>query len=71
MGAPRTHLGELDPADGRENLEAGDRILRVLRGGSWLDFQGYARCAYRRRSNPYFRFGSYGFRVVVSPISAL
>ena len=60
-----------DPADGRENVGAGDEILRVLRGGSWFDDQDGARCAYRCRNDPDYRFDDYGFRVVVSPISAL
>lgn len=56
--------------DGRENLGAGDEILRVLRGGSWLNNLDGARCAYRFRLNPY-RWDNYlGFRVcAVSPIS--
>jgi len=37
-----------DPADGRENLEAGDDMLRVVRGGSFVN-RGSARCAYRSR----------------------
>ena len=60
-----------DPSDGRENLEAGDEILRVLRGGSWSFNQGYACCSYRCRSKPNYWDYINGFRVVVSPISAL
>ena len=60
-----------DSTDGRENLDAGDDFLRVLRGGSWYDDQNFARCAFRLRFYPYYRNGSHGFRVVVSPISAL
>jgi iron(II)-dependent oxidoreductase len=59
------------PDDGRENLDAGDDIPRVLRGGSWLDFRSLARCAYRGRLNPDLRCDLYGFRVVVPPISVL
>jgi formylglycine-generating enzyme required for sulfatase activity len=55
--------------DGRENLEAGNDILRVLRGGSWDDDRDVARCACRLRLDPYFRWSSGGFRIVVSPIS--
>ena len=58
-----------DPADGRENLEAGNRVLRVVRGGSFLDDRGVARCAFRRRVDPYLDWNHSGFRVVVSPIS--
>jgi iron(II)-dependent oxidoreductase len=57
------------PDDGRENLEAGDEILRVLRGGSWSSDQDNARCAYRVRNFPNDRDVIMGFRVVVSPIS--
>lgn len=57
------------PTDGRENLEAGDEVLRVLRGGSFLDLRLDARCAFRLRGLPDGRVGYLGFRVVVSPIS--
>ena len=60
-----------DPADGRENLEAGDDDLRVLRGGSWYSSLYLARCLFRFRNAPFDRFNDRGFRVVVSPISAL
>jgi len=60
-----------DSADGRENLKAADNIKRVLRGGSWYLDQFYARCPFRLRNNPFNGFVNYGFRVVVSPISAL
>ena len=58
-----------DSRDGRENLEAGDDMPRVLRGGSWLVDRDYARCAYRFRYYPFGVWNDYGFRVVVSPIS--
>jgi formylglycine-generating enzyme required for sulfatase activity len=58
-----------DPADGRENLEAGDEALRVLRGGSFYGNRSYARCAARGRGGPGSRGIIGGFRVVVSPIS--
>lgn len=40
---------------------------RVVRGGSWSNFQYNARCAHRRWGNPHNSFSSYGFRLV-SPI---
>jgi formylglycine-generating enzyme required for sulfatase activity len=57
-----------DPADGRENLDAGNDVLRVLRGGSWIDFRVNARCVYRFCFFPFNSLDYLGFRVVVSPI---
>lgn len=53
--------------DGRENLEAGDNIARVLRGGSFYGYRSYARCAYRDGYDPLNGYVNRGFRVVVSP----
>lgn len=47
-------------------LEGADK--RVLRGGSWGDSGGGARCAYRLRDLPHDRGSYFGCRVVVSPI---
>ncbi len=58
-----------DPDDGREDLQAGDGVLRVVRGGSWLNVQRSARCAARDRDNPRSGWDNFGFRVVVSPVS--
>jgi iron(II)-dependent oxidoreductase len=58
-----------EPADGRENLAAGDEVRRVLRGGSFYYYRDSARCAYRYRGSPNRRLRNRGFRVVVSPIS--
>jgi formylglycine-generating enzyme required for sulfatase activity len=57
-----------DPGDGREDLSAGNDILRVLRGGAYFDVSGFLRCASRYRSNPDDRYWLVGFRVVLSPI---
>ena len=57
-----------DPQDGRENLEAGDDVHRVLRGGSFYDVPRHARCAFRYGCFPSLDWLVYGFRVVVSPI---
>ncbi len=51
-----------DPTDGREDLTAGDNVLRVVRGGSFSYGQFYARCAYRYHGAP---DNYYGFRVCV------
>lgn len=40
---------------------------RSLRGGSWDDFENYARVSVRRGYRPSLRDLSYGFRVVVFP----
>jgi formylglycine-generating enzyme required for sulfatase activity len=56
-----------EPDDGREDLEAGDDILRVLRGGSWLNHQDYARCSYRSRYYRDLSDDDGGFRCV-SPV---
>jgi len=55
------------PSDDREDPQAAGP--RVLRGGAFSSGAGNMRCAYRFRNSPiYFvRFGSFGFRVVVSP----
>jgi len=55
--------------DGRENLNAGDEFARVVRGGSFGDRRGGARCAFRFDARPGYRNAYIGFRVVVSPIS--
>jgi formylglycine-generating enzyme required for sulfatase activity len=39
---------------------------RVLRGGSWISGDRYARCAYRRRSYPDGWYDLIGFRIIVS-----
>lgn len=59
-----------DPADGREDRAAGDKVSRVLRGGSFSDDRHFARCASRFRYSPLRRYDLDGFRVVVSPISS-
>lgn len=57
-----------NPADGRENLEAGTDVLRVLRGGSFSDDGNLARCAIRFHYLPWVGDFNFGFRLVVSPI---
>jgi formylglycine-generating enzyme required for sulfatase activity len=56
-----------DPEDGREVLEAGDDILRVLRGGAFRGIERGVRCAFRDWDVPFGRDWYGGFRVVVAP----
>ena len=42
---------------------------RVIRGGSWGNVAGLCRAAFRRRSEPGFRYGFLGFRVAAVPLS--
>ncbi|MEJ2738140.1 MAG: SUMF1/EgtB/PvdO family nonheme iron enzyme, partial [Anaerolineae bacterium] len=53
-----------EPDDGREEPDGPD--LRVVRGGSWSNDQGDARCAFRGGYIPDVYDGDLGFRVVVS-----
>ena len=52
--------------DGRENLDAGRDVLRVLRGGAFLRPTWFVRCAFRHWVSPLSRDLSVGFRVVAS-----
>ena len=58
------------PGHGRENLEAGNDVLRVLRGGAFEFSQRNVRCAYRFRGFPSYGIRFVGFRVVVAPVSS-
>jgi len=57
-----------DSKDGREDLEAGRDVLRVLRGGAFDDDVRLVRCAHRGRNLPYVRSEDGGFRIVIAPI---
>lgn len=59
-----------DSDDGREDLQAGDDVQRVVRGGSFNDNLVVSRCAFRFANDPPDKFNHFGFRVVVSPFSA-
>ncbi len=48
--------------DGREDLAAGNDVLRVMRGGSWVSEQRFVRAAHRLRGNPEYRYDYLGFR---------
>jgi formylglycine-generating enzyme required for sulfatase activity len=54
--------------DGREDLGAGDDVLRVLRGGAFGYGIDYCRSAVRNRNLPDTRFTYNGVRVVWSPL---
>jgi len=59
-----------DPKDGREDANAPDQTLRVLRGGAFHDGPGYVRCASRYRDLSSLRdLDVVGFRVVSAPFS--
>jgi formylglycine-generating enzyme required for sulfatase activity len=53
--------------DGREDVEASEQILRVVRGGAFHDSSWDVRCAYRSWHYPDPRYDDIGFRVVLSP----
>ncbi|MGI9174183.1 MAG: SUMF1/EgtB/PvdO family nonheme iron enzyme [Rhodothermales bacterium] len=59
------------PGDGREELSASEKILRVLRGGAFLNPQQFVRCAFRLNDFPLDRISFIGFRVVVLPSSLI
>lgn len=54
--------------DGREKIDQSSE-RRVVRGGSFIDSQWFARNAFRHFNPPLNRAGYIGFRVVVSPVS--
>ena len=45
----------------------GSKEGRVLRGGSWLNYPGDCRCAYRGRLDPDDLYYNIGFRVACAP----
>lgn len=55
-------------SDGREDLVASKDFTRGLRGGSFYDQSGNARCAYRGGGSPDYWDWDFGFRAVVSPV---
>ncbi|RLD05650.1 MAG: hypothetical protein DRI56_09140, partial [Chloroflexota bacterium] len=50
----------------RENLEVGNDVARVLRGGSFFSNTRLVRCAFRGGYGPLDRNDLMGFRVVAS-----
>jgi formylglycine-generating enzyme required for sulfatase activity len=57
------------PTDGRERLDAGKEVFRVLRGGAFDDDHRLVRCACRLGDGPDLWGWGVGFRVVVRPAS--
>ncbi len=55
------------PEDGRESLQRDNKLLRVIRGGSWAVDETWLRCADRYGDGPSNRSYDLGFRIVVSP----
>jgi formylglycine-generating enzyme required for sulfatase activity len=54
-----------DPADGREDLKAGDNMRRVLRGGAFGNLAWRVRSAFRGSDLPGFAYWDRGFRVAL------
>jgi formylglycine-generating enzyme required for sulfatase activity len=55
-----------DPDDRQhEELDAGEEVLRVVRGGDWELLSEAARCAFRFRDLPDVRSYVLGFRVLL------
>jgi formylglycine-generating enzyme required for sulfatase activity len=52
----------------KDPLGSKDGQSRVLRGGSFLNSHGIARCADRNWNNPDLTNNNFGFRVASSPI---
>jgi iron(II)-dependent oxidoreductase len=51
--------------DARENEAAPNEVMRLLRGGSFINLSDLARCAFRDRFRPGNRYLIIGFRVVL------
>jgi len=52
-----------DPRDGRENPDSPPGVLRVARGGSWVDGAEHARAAFRYAVHPALQHATVGLRV--------
>lgn len=57
-----------DPDDGREGMTAGDNILRILRGGSYLSVKRYVRSTSRLGYIPNCRYRDFSVRVAANPL---
>ncbi|MBP8003070.1 MAG: SUMF1/EgtB/PvdO family nonheme iron enzyme [Chloroflexi bacterium] len=58
-----------EPGDRRDEIDASDKG-RVNRGTGFDSNASWGRCAFRDRSDPYFRYRNCGFRAVVSPFTS-
>jgi formylglycine-generating enzyme required for sulfatase activity len=56
-----------NPADGREDLDAGPEVYRIIRGGSYKDDIKGVRTAVRDLDPPLYALSNLGFRVFVGP----
>jgi formylglycine-generating enzyme required for sulfatase activity len=66
FGEPDFHY-PYNPKDGRESLDAENKMACVLRDGGFRNTQGFARCAFRYWDSPDARDDNIGFRLVVRP----
>ena len=55
------------PSDGSAWTEGENSSLRVIRGGSWLNYPGVCRSACRSYYTPVIQLSYLGFRVVLAP----
>ena len=65
-----TFVYPYEAGDGREDIRAGDDVLRVLRGGAFYYVAWYARCSARSWDDPSGRVRLIGFRLSLSPFSS-
>jgi formylglycine-generating enzyme required for sulfatase activity len=56
--------------DGREELNAGERHYRIIRGGSYKDDRQGVRAACRDLDPPHYALSNLGFRVFLAPRSS-
>lgn len=54
--------------DGRESVEAGEKVYRIIRGGSYKDDLKGVRCACRDLDPPGYSLSNLGFRLFVAPV---
>jgi formylglycine-generating enzyme required for sulfatase activity len=57
-----------EPGDGREDMQAPAKVLRVVRGGEHYLYRGQVRSTFRFHGPPDYGWDKIGFRVVLSPV---